>query len=182
MRIIAGEARGRKLDALPGSDIRPTSDRVREALFNVLGPKLEACRFLDVFAGTGANGIEALSRGAVSATFVDEALPAIYCVRANLLALKYEGRARLMRLKLPSEATKIEGKYDIIFADPPYNFKEYESLLLGLENVVAEDGILVVEHHHKVPLPAELGRLLMEKDRRYGETKLSYYHLREQIA
>ena len=123
MRIVAGRHRGRKLNAPPGEDTRPTSDRAREALFNILErgpPKLRGCRFLDLFAGTGAVALEALSRGAASAVLVENARPAVAAIRANIAACGEGRRAQL----LTDDAAKL-GRYsgepfDIAFLDPPY--------------------------------------------------------------
>src|SRR5580692_6775643 len=119
MRVIAGRLGGRRLTAPRGMATRPTSDRVREALFSALGP-LGGAAVLDLYAGTGALGIEALSRGAARATFVESARPALAALRDNLAALGLEGAARVLAMPVERAVTRLGGAFDLVLADPPY--------------------------------------------------------------
>ena len=176
MRIIGGEARGRPLQALEDRTIRPTLDRVREALFNILGDSVAGGHFLDLFAGTGANGLEALSRGAAAVTFVDHAAPAMALVRENLRRVGLEGQVTLLPIELPRDLGRIPGTYDIVFADPPYGFESYAALLEGLAAapVLADESVVIIEHARRCALPEEAG-LRRYRERKYGDTLLSFY-------
>ena len=177
MRVIAGQARGLKLRPPPGDRVRPTLDRVREALFSILTPDLADASFLDLYAGSGANGIEALSRGAASAVFVDSHTQSQVCIRKNLETTKLESRARVMHYGLPENLHKIGGAYDITFADPPYAQGNYTGLLtaIGEARLVAEGGLVIVEHPSWETLPEVAGGLACQRRKRYGKTTLSFY-------
>jgi 16S rRNA (guanine966-N2)-methyltransferase len=170
MRVVAGAYGGRRLAAPDGSATRPTSDRVREALFSVLGTSVQGARVLDLFAGSGALGIEALSRGAASAVFVDRAPRAIGAVRANLAALgidadvrRIEARAWLRTASARSEA------YDLVFLDPPYRRAAElgRELSEGLAAVLAPGARVVTESDRRDPLELDLP---VADERRYGDT------------
>jgi 16S rRNA (guanine(966)-N(2))-methyltransferase RsmD len=177
MRIIAGSAKGARLSSPADLPIRPTLDRVREALFSILMPHLENAHFLDLFAGTGANGIEALSRGAAQATFVDADLRALNLVRENLLHAKLERGAECLRLSLPKDLERLRGPYDIVFADPPYEFAAYPALLEGLDahRLLAPDGVIVIEHGRLSMPPETAGGLNCYRRAHYGDAHLSFY-------
>jgi 16S rRNA (guanine966-N2)-methyltransferase len=135
VRVIAGEHRGRRLRTLAGRDLRPTLDRVREAIFSILGDEVPDARVLDLFAGTGALGIEALSRGAASAVFVDDDPRALAILVKNLEELRIAGRATIVRGSLPAALKSVlsaQGPFDIIFADPPYRTSLARDTLAGL--------------------------------------------------
>ena len=176
MRIIAGTARGLRLQSFEGKDIRPTLDRVRESVFNILGTKVKGAYFLDLFSGTGANGIEALSRGAEQAVFVDANATAIKLIRDNLSRTRLTA-ARLMQLQLPRDIQQIPGQYDIIYADPPFGWNEHSAMLdaITTQGLCAEQGIFIVEHPSKLTLCEQQG--MFEKYRlvRYGNTSLSFF-------
>src|SRR5438045_4581545 len=138
MRIIAGKVRSRQLKSLKGLTLRPTSDMLRETLFNILGPAVEGSRFLDLFAGTGAVGIEAISRGAALAVFVENHASTMRLLRENLAALEIKSEARVIASSASSAIAKLEKEipaiFDFIFLDPPYtNEIAYESTLHALE-------------------------------------------------
>lgn len=174
MRVIAGSHRGATLHAPRGDATRPTSDRVREALFSMLGP-LDGVRVLDLFAGSGALGIEALSRGAVEATFVDSAAAAVAAVRRNLEALRLEGevlrRSALATLASPPIATR---QYDLVFLDPPYRLAGAlgAELSAALPTVLAPEARVVAESDRRAVLELELPLL---RERRYGDTLIRIY-------
>ena len=177
MRIIAGKARGIRLTALPGKDIRPTLDRVRESLFNILGPRMAEARFLDLFSGTGAIGLEALSRGATRVTFVDCDTQSLGTVRENLARTKLVGQVRCARLTLPKGLAEIHGTFDIVFADPPYHYGDYDGLLtaIGQAPLLAPEALLVLKHQRGAKMPPAAGRLALSRDKSYGDTVLSFY-------
>ena len=177
MRVIAGAARGIRLLPVPGDLIRPTSDRVRESLFNILAPRLSGCRFLDLFTGTGANGIEALSRGAGTVVLVDEARESLTIVRDNLVRTKLTGDVHVHQLNLPRQLAHIRPAFDIIFADPPYAFHQHEALLQGITEakLLAPEGVFVLEHAKKTMVPESVGPLSRVREAKYGNTSLSLY-------
>jgi 16S rRNA (guanine(966)-N(2))-methyltransferase RsmD len=169
MRVIAGAYRGRRLTAPRGTDTRPTSDRVRESLFAILGP-LDGMRVLDLFAGSGALGIEALSRGAAEAVFCDSSRAAVAAIRANLTALGTEQLVvRDDALRVLRTAHARHGAYDLVFLDPPYRYAERwaADLTAGVPPVLTADGRVVTESDRRAPL--ELGLPLLD-ERRYGDT------------
>jgi 16S rRNA (guanine(966)-N(2))-methyltransferase RsmD len=169
VRIVAGSFGGRRISAPPGDATRPTSDRVREALFSVLGP-LDGVRVLDLFAGSGALGLEALSRGAASAVFVDRATAAVAAIRANLdaLGLTQEVRRREARAALRDAAARAEA-YDLVFLDPPYRRAADlgRELSDALGAVLAPEARVVTESDRRHPLELPLPVL---DERRYGDT------------
>jgi 16S rRNA (guanine966-N2)-methyltransferase len=174
MRIVAGRYGGRRLGAPPGRETRPTSDRVREALFSVLGP-LDDARVLDLFAGTGALGLEALSRGARHATFVDSAPAAVRAVRANLDALAVPAEATSVQRQdvraFLRSARGARHEYDLVLLDPPYRLAAELGRELSplLREVVAPGGRVVGESDRRAPLDLDPD-LPMTDERRYGDT------------
>ncbi len=170
MRVVAGTYGGRRLVAPPGSETRPTSDRVREALFSVLGASVQDARVLDLFAGSGALGIEALSRGARSAVFVDSSRKAIQAVKANLVALGIEADVRPVaaRAALRTASSRAEA-YDLVFLDPPYRHAAElgRELSEGLTAVLAPGARVVSESDRRAPLQLDLP---LADERRYGDT------------
>lgn len=177
MRVIAGIARGRRLLSPPGDRVRPTQERVREALFNILAEDVADARFLDLFAGSGANGIEALSRGAAEAAFVDDHAQSLACIRKNLENTRLDDRGQCLRLSLPRDLTRVSGAFDLVFADPPYDFAAYEVLLAQLaeSGLVRDGGRVIVEHPRRTSLPDVAGTLRVARRRDYGSTTLSFY-------
>jgi len=172
VRIISGILRGNKLATFTGNEIRPTSDRIKEWIFNVLG-NIEGLKVLDLFAGTGNLGIEALSRGADSVTFVDRSFKSLQLIKKNVTLMELENRVEILRkncMKFISE--KSEGKFDLIFADPPYTFTESSRLTLGVMNILSENGSFVYETPIKISqtLPLEPGRV-----KKFGETVINIY-------
>jgi 16S rRNA (guanine966-N2)-methyltransferase len=176
MRVIAGRLGGRRLVAPRGLATRPTSDRVREALFSALGD-VTGAHVLDLFAGTGALGIEALSRGAERATFVESARPALAALRANLSALDLEAASRVIHAPCERAIASLDGAYDLVFADPPY---AATASIPGLFAALTAAGRIrrgaraVVEHASRDPAP-EIGSLARRSSRAYGDTSLTFY-------
>jgi 16S rRNA (guanine966-N2)-methyltransferase len=173
VRVTGGSFRGRGLTVPPGA--RPTEGRVREALFSIWGDRLERARVLDLFAGSGVVGLEALGRGALAVLFVDDSLRAVKTLEAN--GAQMGEAVEVRKLPLPAGLARLTGPYDLVFADPPYAFAEYEALLAGLVPLLAPDGEAVVEHSSRNELPIEAGRLVRTGVRRYGESSLSFYRL-----
>ncbi len=181
MRIIAGKYRGRRLRPVPGKRTRPTGDRVREALFSVLGETVSGSRVLDLFAGTGALGLEALSRGAARAVMVESDPGARAAIEANIAALGAGNSVRLHPAAFPAalELLSAAGEdFDIVLADPPYRSGVGENLLDELAGfaILAPGGVAVIEHPPAAgPVPPGPGwRILRRKQ--YGRTVLSFYH------
>jgi 16S rRNA (guanine966-N2)-methyltransferase len=180
MRVIAGTARGIRLQAPRGLAVRPTSDRVRESLFNILQPRLGRARFLDLFAGTGANGIEALSRGAAAAAFVESDRDAVESIRANLAKAGFVAKALVVRGELPGAAARgvvPTGPWDIVFADPPYVWNQWTELAeyLTRRGLVAPDGLVIAEHADDNDPGEIFGELPRYRSAKYGRTALSFY-------
>jgi 16S rRNA (guanine(966)-N(2))-methyltransferase RsmD len=150
MRVIAGKARRLQLKTPEGFETRPTTDKIKETLFNILNPYLADADFLDIFSGSGAIGIEALSRGAKYAAFIENSKPALECIRANLRFTKLEEQAEIFNLNAVDaiRALEVKGKvFDVIFMDPPYNCLLEKEVLLALQdsNLIYCDSIIVVE-------------------------------------
>jgi 16S rRNA (guanine966-N2)-methyltransferase len=184
-RIIGGEGKGRRLKAPRGLDTRPTAARVRQTLFDILAARLPGCRFLDAFAGSGAVGLEALSRGAALVVFVESAAGAVAALRANAGALaRAGGNVRVLRqdaraaLAALAEAGE---SFDVIYVDPPYASDLYEKALeqVGRKGLLGEDGVVVAEHFHKRALPERIGALARTREVRVGDHRLSFYRRQE---
>ena len=183
MRIIAGKYRGRKLKSPPSLQTRPTSDRLRETLFNILASRIEGSRFLDLCAGSGAVGIEALSRGAAHVTFVDRSRKMYALIETNLNSLTVRDDESEVASKealefLRKQAKNEAGAFDIIFFDPPYAM-DYEAVLdyVGEQatRMLAEGGVIIVEHHRKKDLKEEVGGLKRYRMLKQGDSCLSFY-------
>jgi 16S rRNA (guanine966-N2)-methyltransferase len=173
MRVIAGEFRSRKLKALPGLDTRPTPDRLRETLFNILAPRIADSVFLDAYAGTGAVGIEALSRGARRAIFVDRARGAAETIRENLRTLGIESRAEVFTGKAPTILERLTA--DIVFLDPPYERELEYTEALQVLGAKESGGLVIAQHHSKLALDDEYGRLRKVRTVKQGDNVLSFY-------
>ncbi len=154
MRVIAGTAKGMKLKAPHGQSVRPTADRVKEALFNILGPGIIGASFIDLYAGSGAIGIEALSRGARSCIFIDNQRSNHRLIKENLAKTKPEGSARLIMadVKKALDSLGVEGiQADLVYLDPPYNYPDLQEVVNSVfkNRLIAEKGILIAEHAYK---------------------------------
>jgi 16S rRNA (guanine(966)-N(2))-methyltransferase RsmD len=185
MRIIAGTYRSRALGAPAGSATRPTSDRLRETLFNVLAPRIEGAAFLDLYAGSGAVGLEALSRGARFVTFVERAQPPLKTLRANLAALGIERGFHVQSSSVAAFLIAGRGNaFELVFLDPPYDaFAEYESTLglLGgaARAVLAPNALVIAEHRRKEQLEDRYGTLVRMRRLEQGDAALSFYRIEE---
>ncbi len=177
LRIIAGEYGGRRIKTLQGMKLRPTSDQLRETLFNILAPRIAQARFVDAYAGSGAVGIEALSRGAAHVTFIERHGPAVACLRANLLALEIEERFSIIQRDVSHALLQVD-EFDICFLDPPYaEREEYERALSALGHRTSLDAatLVIVEHSRRHRLDDSYGRLRQVKLKTQGDSQLSFY-------
>ena len=180
VRVSGGELRGRGLAVPPGA--RPTEGRVREALFSIWGESVAGARVLDLFAGSGAVGIEAAGRGALDVLAIDDDPRAVRTIAENAARLAAGGVA-VRRLRLPAGLARLAGReadpFDLVFADPPYAFTGYAALLAALVGgpspLLAPGGDIAVEHSSRLDLPLEVGPLVRKDVRRYGESSLSFY-------
>jgi len=187
LRIIAGDRRGHKLFSLKGQHLRPTADRVREALFNVLQDSIKGKHVLELFAGTGAVGLEALSRGASLATFVERDKRVCRLIDRNIAHLGYKDRTEVWHLNVFRFLSKIEledRQFDIVFIDPPYDFFRspgHRQRIVGLLRDLGDapwlddEGMVVLQHSQQFSSPDGLGRLELVKEKRYGRSVLAYY-------
>ena len=184
MRIIAGEFRSRSLEAPQGSATRPTSDKLRETLFNVLAPRIRGAAFLDLYSGSGAIGIEAVSRGAASVVFVEQAPPALAVLRENLARLGIRENIRIQAGGVSAFLRRVRlGKplaFDLIFLDPPWDAAEEYAATLGLlggtsSSLLAADALVAAEHRRKQPLEDAYGNLRRTRLLEQGDAALSFY-------
>jgi 16S rRNA (guanine966-N2)-methyltransferase len=180
MRITGGVFRSRTLFAPRGHATRPTSDRVREALFSILASRggVASARVLDVFAGTGALGLEALSRGAAHVVFVESGREALKSLGRNVVALAVGDRATIVDQKIERALSRLEGPFDLVLCDPPYALVRdpaFEETLAALVRLLREGGTLVLEHDSKDPPPPSPPGLAVPFTRLYGDTALSVY-------
>lgn len=180
LRVISGKAKGRKLKVPAGWNIRPTPDRVKESLFNILMGIIEGARFLDLFAGTGNVGIEALSRGAAGAVFVENNSRHVKVIEENLAITGLGERARVIKSGVEPALKKLAAenlKFDIVFMDPPYHtdLAEKALLLLAESDLVGENGLVIVESSSLKDMPERVGDLFISRREKYGDTVLTFY-------
>jgi len=176
MRIIAGSLKGRRLDAPNWEGLRPTSDRLRETLFNVIAPRIQGACLLDGFAGTGAVGIEALSRGAAHVTFVERDPRAAALVEANLRRCGVTDRYAIIRARFGgTEQPSGSESFDVIFLDPPYGATELLSAIDAAESLVQAHTLLIVEHARRDASPESRGGLVRTRLLTSGDSALSFY-------
>ena len=180
VRIISGIYRGRRLQTSAGRDVRPTSDRLRETLFNILAPHLRGARFLDLCAGSGAIGIEALSRHAAQVTFVDQSRHSSEIIKANLQALKINDKTQILNRDVLAAIRQLDSEeetFDLIYFDPPYASELYAPVLLRLtsSSLVHDDSLIIVEHRAKIKLAPEYGKWKLYRQVKQGESALAFY-------
>jgi 16S rRNA (guanine966-N2)-methyltransferase len=193
LRIIAGKYRGRNLKSPPSLEVRPTSDRLRETLFNVIAPRIEGARFLDLCAGSGAVGIEALSRGASHATFVDRSRKMCELIKSNLDLCRIERReSEVIQAEAEDHLRRFIAKqpdsgkpWDILFFDPPYSTGYLQVLeIFGTHasSLLTENGLLIVEHHHKNILEDKVGSIIRSRILKQGDSALSFYEVNDPVT
>ena len=179
LRIIGGRLRGKKLYSAPGTLTRPTADRVREAIFNILASEVIGARVLDLFAGTGCLGLEALSRGAEYAVFIDNHPLPISVIRKNIIACRFEAVVQVLRCDLRHDATRLSvagDGFDLVFMDPPYNQGLVEPTLARLDTIglLKKDAIVMVEHTPLEPIGENITPFVVNDQRKYGKTLVSF--------
>jgi 16S rRNA (guanine966-N2)-methyltransferase len=180
MRVIAGIYKGRRLKTLEGLSVRPTSDRLRETLFNILTPRIEGARFADVCAGSGAIGVEALSRGARHVTFIESSLKAARIVSENLRNCGIREDYRVINreaIRALKNLASEKAQFDIIYFDPPYDSAIYTPVmwLIATRDLLAEDGVVIVEHRRQTPLEPNYDRLRPYRQVAQGESLLTFF-------
>lgn len=177
MRIITGEYRGRKLETPIGYDVRPTTDKVKEAIFNLLQNDMYDAVCVDLFAGTGSLGLEALSRGARRCYFCDNARASLNLVKTNIKICGAGDKSIVLAGDYTKTLARIKEQADIFFLDPPYASGVYEKCLELIEelDLLTEDGIIVAEHDKYDEMPEQVGNLVKVKERRYGKILVSIY-------
>ncbi|MGB6876842.1 MAG: 16S rRNA (guanine(966)-N(2))-methyltransferase RsmD [Candidatus Acidiferrales bacterium] len=183
MRVIAGRFKSRRLRALRGMELRPTSDRLRETLFDILGDTVEGCLFVDLFAGTGAVGIEAISRGARRVVFIERHAPAVQVIRENLKSLEIASAAEILPMDAMRGLERLASQHepsDFVFLDPPYaQAREYQRVLefIGAAEILSTTGIVIAEHGEKLELPPQVPGLERTRVKVQGDSALSFYRI-----
>ena len=178
MRIISGKFKSRHLKGTPPAGIRPTSDKLRETLFNILGPRVDGAVFLDGCAGVGAIGIEAISRGAAMVYFIDQSRKACQMIRQNLESLEIREGFKILEMDLKKGLRAIETPFDIAFVDPPYDYDDvYADVLqwFGSSQRLSAEGLLILEHSKRKDLPDSAGTLQKIRSLVQGDAALAFY-------
>ena len=176
MRVIAGALKGRKLDAPDWEGLRPTSDKLRETIFNILAPRIDGARVLDAYAGTGAIGIEALSRGAAHVTFIEQDRRAAALIAGNLEKCRIADGYAIIGASVLQGVERLRGEpaFDVILLDPPYA-SDIQDVLQQLGEIVKPGGVVVLEHARKSAPSAAPGRLTRVREVRSGDSALTFY-------
>ena len=181
MRVITGTARGTRLKTLEGLDVRPTTDRVKEGMFSAIQFDIPGARVLDLFAGSGQLGIEALSRGARQAVFVDQSKESLAVVRDNLKKCGFADNSETHQKTAESYIRSARGMFDLIFLDPPYRMEILEKVIPQLEPLLTPGGKIIAEHENNLKLPEKISNLLLQKDYFYGKIVVSVYEKPEEV-
>ncbi|WP_243290249.1 16S rRNA (guanine(966)-N(2))-methyltransferase RsmD [Bacillus sp. FJAT-47783] len=182
MRVVSGSCKGKQLKAVPGMNTRPTTDKVKEAVFNMVGPYFEGGMALDLFAGSGGIGIEALSRGMERCVFIDRDRKAIQTIHMNLKSCRLEDRAEVFKAEAERALKALVKRsltFDLIMLDPPYKKQKLESLITFIDEnkLLNEHGVIICEHSDDVELPEEIGSCEVVKKETYGHTVITIYKL-----
>ncbi len=181
MRVITGEARGRKLLTLEGADVRPTTDKVKEAVFSAIQFDIQDRAFLDLFAGSGQMGIEALSRGAKSAVFVDNSRKAVEIVRKNLNNVGFYEKAKVIHTDSLSYLDMTGEMFDIAYLDPPYGKGVLQEAMQKIIKNVKKTGIIIVENPEKEEILQNYGEFMLDRQKHYGKIKVSMYRHKDYV-
>jgi 16S rRNA (guanine966-N2)-methyltransferase len=179
VRVITGSARGRALITLEGENVRPTTDRVKEAIFSIIQFEIEGRQVLDLFAGSGQLGIEALSRGAAYATFTDMSKDSVAVVKQNLLTTKLDKNSAVLQTDALTFLRNNKKKFDIIFMDPPYSTGLLQSALPLAAKAVSDGGVIICEHPYFEEMPEEAENFGLYKKYKYGKVGVSVYRKKE---
>ena len=177
MRVITGSARGRKLETLEGLDVRPTGEKVKEAIFSSIQFEIEGANILDLFAGSGQLGIEALSRGANKCWFCDSSASSVAIVKRNLDATGLKDQAVVSLSDYKTFLSIVNAEFDIVFLDPPYALDVIEDILTLLENKVSDIVKIIYEHGGEKEVPEKFGKFKLLKNYKYSKTTVSVYVL-----
>ena len=185
VRVISGTCKGRPLKSISGQGTRPTTDKVKEAIFNMIGPYFQGGQGLDLYAGSGGLGIEALSRGIENVIFVDQNPKAIEMIKTNLKSCQYDQHAEVYRndsRRALKAIVKRELKFHVIFLDPPYQKQRLSEELTFIfeQNLLHKDGVIVCEYDASFQLNDRIGQLVCSKQEQYGETVISIYELSDE--
>jgi 16S rRNA (guanine966-N2)-methyltransferase len=178
MRIIAGQFKSRRLIGTPPPGIRPTSDKLRETIFNILGPRIEGSTFLDGCAGVGAMGVEAISRGAADVYFVDQSRKAIRMIRDNLESLEIKAGFTVLEMDLSKALDMLSVQFDVAFVDPPYDREDLYFACLerfGSRELLKPEGILIIEHSKRAKLAESVGSIGLVRSLVQGDAALAFY-------
>lgn len=175
MRVITGTARGRRLQTLSGDDVRPTTDRIKEAVFSIIQFRVEGRYFLDLFAGCGQMGIEALSRGAAGAVFVDNSKNSVSVVKENLKAVGLEENAKIVNMDSINFLAMKSQEFDIAFLDPPYKSELLDRALPLTAEVLSKGGLIICESPLDKQLESQYGDFVLDREYRYGKIKISTF-------
>lgn len=175
MRVITGSARGRRLKTLEGRDVRPTTDKVKEAIFSVVQFDIEGSKILDLFSGSGQMGIEALSRGAKSCVFVDSSRASVEVTKENIDSTGFKNEANVVTADSIGYLRMCRTEFDIAFLDPPYNEGLIEKAMPLLCSHMSDRGIIVCEHEKGLVLPEEYGKMHRHKTYKYGKIEVTVY-------
>ena len=175
MRVITGTARGRRLETLQGEDVRPTADRIKEAVFSIIQFQIEGRVFLDLFAGSGQMGIEALSRGAKEAYFVDSAKKSVEIVKRNLSTTKLEQNAKVLQTDFRSFLSMSSATFDIAFLDPPYGTGALQEALALLPQHMKDTGVIIAENPVNEEVLSQYGDFVLDRQYRYGKIKITTF-------
>lgn len=181
MRVITGTARGRRLETLEGEDVRPTTDRVKEAIFSIIQFETEGRRFLDLFAGSGQMGIEAISRGAKEAYFVDSSKKSVAVIKRNLQSTKLEMQSKVFQMDFHSFLSMNSAEFDIVFLDPPYKTGLLQESFELVTESVRDTGVIIAENPLDEELAESYGDFVLDRRYRYGKIKVSTYRHKDFI-
>ncbi len=184
VRVVGGAAKGHRLQAPRGTDTRPTSDKVRESIFNIVRDEFVDRAVLDLFAGTGALGIEALSRGAEKAVFVERRQAACDVIRRNLAHTRLESAAHVVCRPVERALPELDGTFSLILADPPYAYASIHDImaLIGNARVIGSDTLVVLEHSPRFDVAEEYAPLALLRQKVYGDTAVSIFIVREEVS
>lgn len=181
MRVITGSARGRKLQTLEGRDVRPTTDKVKESVFSIIQFQIQGRVFVDLFAGSGQMGIEALSRGAEKAYLVDQSLKAIRVIEQNVKACGFEENAKICRQDAQGFLVSARENFDVVYVDPPFEKGLIDEVMPLLSRKMNKGGVILCESADNEVLPDEAGDFVLDRTYRYGKIKVSLYRHKEMV-